>query len=591
MVVFLVLVIPQPSRAGWDDAWSYRIKINLDNTQVSQQLTQVPLAVRLHAGNFPFSASNPDGSDLRFVAADDKTQLPFHIDKYDATYGIALVWVQVPTLGGNAAPQHFWLYYGNPEAPPAQNPGGTYDKQFGLVFHFDEREESPKDSTANGNHAQPSAATISTAGAINAAARFDGKAGIKVLASPSLKLTANQGFSLSFWLKPDARQQEAVLFEQRDGKRAVLVAMDQNGVYARIERDRGKAVETPRIALDLGQWQHVGVTAADRLTLFLNGREAGSATGRLDDMSGEVILGADAAGKHAFTGELDEVQFSTLARPIAWMQVAAAQGPDGALLAYGEEEGEEDAGGAYLGIVKILVDSVSPEGWIVIALIGLLGLVSLEAGVNKSMYLRRMEKANRAFQSRLSSLSLDASSSEDEPPAAEDPPAEIRDAALLRLYTHAMAELRRILDIHEQQGYHRALSPQGLEALRSSLDVALVGEVQRMNHKLVLLTLAVSGGPFLGLFGTVVGIMITFATIAATGDVNVNTIAPGVAAALTTTVAGLMIAIPAMFGYNHLAIRIRDLTSAMEVFTDELVGRIALTHALKGAGHAPPQPG
>lgn len=134
LVVFLVLVIPQPSRAGWDDAWSYRIKINLDNTQVSQQLTQVPLAVRLHAGNFPFSASNPDGSDLRFVAADDKTQLPFHIDKYDATYGIALVWVQVPTLGGNAAPQHFWLYYGNPEAPPARTPAAPMTSNSAWFF-------------------------------------------------------------------------------------------------------------------------------------------------------------------------------------------------------------------------------------------------------------------------------------------------------------------------------------------------------------------------------------------------------------------------------------------------------------------------
>jgi biopolymer transport protein ExbB len=107
----------------------------------------------------------------------------------------------------------------------------------------------------------------------------------------------------------------------------------------------------------------------------------------------------------------------------------------------------------------------------------------------------------------------------------------------------------------------------------------------------VLLTLSVSGAPFLGLFGTVVGIMITFATIAATGDVNVNTIAPGVAAALTTTVAGLMVAISVMFAYNHLTLRISNLTSAMEVFADELVGRLALAHTLKGREHASPQPG
>ena len=71
-----------------------------------------------------------------------------------------------------------------------------------------------------------------------------------------------------------------------------------------------------------------------------------------------------------------------------------------------------------------------------------------------------------------------------------------------------------------------------------------------MNSQMVLLTIAISGGPFLGLLGTVMGVMITFAAIAASGDVNISAIAPGVAAALLTTVAGLVVAIPALFGYN-----------------------------------------
>jgi biopolymer transport protein ExbB len=69
--------------------------------------------------------------------------------------------------------------------------------------------------------------------------------------------------------------------------------------------------------------------------------------------------------------------------------------------------------------------------------------------------------------------------------------------------------------------------------------------------------------------------MVTFGAIAMVGDVNVNTIAPGVAAALATTVAGLAVAIPVMFVYNYLATRIRQLTMAMEVFANEFVGRIA----------------
>ena len=92
---------------------------------------------------------------------------------------------------------------------------------------------------------------------------------------------------------------------------------------------------------------------------------------------------------------------------------------------------------------------------------------------------------------------------------------------------------------------------------------------------MVLLTIAISGGPFLGLLGTVVGVMITFAAIAAAGDVNVNAIAPGIAAALVATVAGLAVAIPSLFGYNYLLSRVKDATSDMHVFIDEFVAKMA----------------
>ena len=100
---------------------------------------------------------------------------------------------------------------------------------------------------------------------------------------------------------------------------------------------------------------------------------------------------------------------------------------------------------------------------------------------------------------------------------------------------------------------------------------------------MVLLTIAISGGPFLGLLGTVVGVMITFAAIAASGDVNVNAIAPGIAAALVATVAGLGVAIPALFGYNYLNTRIKEINADMRVFVDEFVTRIAEHYSLSAS--------
>ena len=92
-----------------------------------------------------------------------------------------------------------------------------------------------------------------------------------------------------------------------------------------------------------------------------------------------------------------------------------------------------------------------------------------------------------------------------------------------------------------------------------------------------LLTNSISGGPFIGLAGTVLGVMITFASVAAAGEVNINAIAPGIAAALLATVAGLVVAIPAMFGYNSLLVRSKKITARNQIFADELEKRIAET--------------
>jgi len=120
-----------------------------------------------------------------------------------------------------------------------------------------------------------------------------------------------------------------------------------------------------------------------------------------------------------------------------------------------------------------------------------------------------------------------------------------------------------------------ALTGPSLNAVTAAVSADLVRENQKLNSLMVLLTIAISGGPFLGLFGTVVGVMITFAAIAAAGDVNVNAIAPGIAAALLATVAGLGVAIPALIGYNYLASRIKNISSDMSIFVDEFITRVA----------------
>ena len=123
------------------------------------------------------------------------------------------------------------------------------------------------------------------------------------------------------------------------------------------------------------------------------------------------------------------------------------------------------------------------------------------------------------------------------------------------------------------------LSAQSIEAIRATMDASLVRMTQQLGAQMVWLTICIAGGPFLGLLGAVVGVMITFAAIAASGEVNINAIAPGTAAALVATVAGLGVAIPCLFGYNYLNSRIKNIVADMRVFVDEFVTRIAETYS------------
>ena len=153
----------------------------------------------------------------------------------------------------------------------------------------------------------------------------------------------------------------------------------------------------------------------------------------------------------------------------------------------------------------------------------------------------------------------------------------IPDSSLYRIYRLGAEELRlRFTADDPEIGFTRILSAQSIAAISATLDSGVVRETQRLNRLMVLLTIAISGGPFLGLLGTVVGVMITFAAIAASGDVNVNAIAPGIAAALVATVAGLArrdpgavrLQLPASPGSKNA-------TADMHVFVDEFVTRLA----------------
>jgi len=372
---------------------------------------------------------------------------------------------------------------------------------------------------------------------------------------------------VSFWIKP-ADLGDATLFAQQ-GVGGLKIALQGGKLVA-----QSGSVATPAGGdLKAGAWQHVAVVAKDGLVAYVNGVEAGKASGSVGASDGAAVLG------QGFKGEIDEFEIASTARSAAWIKVAAlSQGADQKLLVYGQAEGGGDSSGP--STLHILLSAVTLDGWVVIGILVVMFFISVAVMITKGRAVQAASRDNDKFKAQFEAF-IDAikpggADASDEKKAA----ARFRHSSLYRLYAVGAHEVRARFAMYAEANHHGNLTDQTINAIRSTIDARLVRETQQLNSRMVLLTIAIAGGPFLGLLGTVVGVMITFAAIAAAGDVNVNAIAPGIAAALVATVAGLAVAIPALFGYNYLGTRISELTSDMQVFVDEFISRIAEKYSL-----------
>ncbi len=571
--------------AWWNDDWSYRKAITLDTsnkgTSLAQPAGRVPLLIRLHPGNFQFDGVAPNGSDVRFIGSDGKTPLNYQIESFDPVLGVAQIWLDVPDLQANAQ-QTVWMYYGNGKAPAQSSGAASFDADYALVYHFDDAAGSPpKDATAYSNHAQSGTPRPVDGGIIGKAGRFDGSTVVTLPNSASLNTAAGGSFSFSAWIKLDAvPATPTLLYARRQDGKALLIGLDGGAPFVEVDgaqTQRSSAGE----ALKAGQWAYIVVTAAQgQVNLYVDGRAYATLAATLPALTSAATVGGDmpssaAAGSSPafanFVGQMDELRLSRVARSAALIQAdASAQGAESRLIQYGEDEKKSGMGFGYFGII---VKSVTADAWVVIGLLLVMALISWVVMWQRARYVGRVSSANERFLGRFRDLDSNLLGLADKA-TQSTVQRELGGSSLYRLYEVGAKEVWR-----RRNGQGRVvIASESIEAIRAVMDSTLVRENQRLSKSMVILTIAISGGPFLGLLGTVVGVMITFAAIAAAGDVNVNAIAPGIAAALLATVAGLFVAIPALFGYNYLLTRNKAVTADMQVFVDEFVTRLAELH-------------
>jgi biopolymer transport protein TolQ len=153
----------------------------------------------------------------------------------------------------------------------------------------------------------------------------------------------------------------------------------------------------------------------------------------------------------------------------------------------------------------------------------------------------------------------------------ESPPSPVSE-----VFRAGYVELAKLRRRRSEQGGEQAqeTSLGDLESIERSLTRARTTAITEMENKVPFLATTASTAPFIGLFGTVWGIMNSFRNIGAKGAANLATVAPGIAEALVATAIGLIAAIPAVMAYNYLSRRIRVLSVDMETFANDFLNII-----------------
>ncbi|MBW8848125.1 MAG: DUF2341 domain-containing protein [Burkholderiales bacterium] len=546
----LSALLPATAHAWWNADWSERAKITLNTSsqglETKEAASGVAVAVRLHSGNFDFTAAKEDGSDLRVVAGDDKTPLKFSVERFDSVNELAVLWVQVPSVLPGSDKNVFYVYGGNAKAA-AEGEASGFDAATVIALHF-----SDKPAGADQLGAVKPQGTLLTEpnGLLATSARLNGEAIVYALSDKPVVDAGNQ-LTVSLWVKLDDVQRATLL-----NWGGLTLSLNGGKVTARADKAEVSGGEVMP-----ARWTQVALRLGlGKATLFVNGVQVAQGDLATPALATSLRLGEGARGL------MDEVQVAATLRSAEWIAVAAgAQGAESKLVASTREAKDAvEADGESHGYMGILVKNLTPDAWAVIGILGVMFAIACWVMVTKGLLVTQVGKANRSFVLKFREASDDLLHLEQHAPHPQSP--------IYRLY---QAGVRELAKRKVGEAGAKPLSGASLDAVKASVDADYVRENAHLNSGMVLLTIAISGGPFLGLLGTVVGVMITFAAIAAAGDVNVNAIAPGIAAALLATVAGLGVAIPALFGYNYLAAQIKNATSDMQIFIDEFITRVA----------------
>lgn len=205
-------------------------------------------------------------------------------------------------------------------------------------------------------------------------------------------------------------------------------------------------------------------------------------------------------------------------------------------------------------------------GQVITVGLGVFSLIAWTIMIGKHYELKRLRLLNLSFEQRL----RDERTLLDLPESFRSR----RSIPYADLFADACEAYDRAASIGQERGHDT--SRFRLEHTENALQRALARQILRYESSMVFLATIVSGAPFMGLLGTVWGVMDAFNAVSVQQAASIQTLAPGVSAALLTTVAGLIVAIPSVFGYNFLFATTKRLITEIENYASSLADRIEL---------------
>src|SRR6266404_1548398 len=215
-----------------------------------------------------------------------------------------------------------------------------------------------------------------------------------------------------------------------------------------------------------------------------------------------------------------------------------------------------------MSAIQFAFEKATPEGKVTICFLALVSMLSWTVIITKGRQLWRARRAAKkffaAYRSTRDPLDLHRKKQEfDGAPAYE-------------VYFTGAEEMNyHLTNSPVQVNGKPHISRASFDFVRVAMERAVSTQGMALEKGMIVLSTAVAGGPFIGLLGTVWGVMETFSGVARAASASITAMAPGVAGALIATVVGLFVAIPAMFAYNFMVTSIRAITQELDGFASE----------------------